>query len=230
MTLSIPRPGPAALMTALVLAAAGPIPQAFAAGPGVHGRVQTAPADGLRPVAGATVEFKDAAGKVAATATADAGGYYKADLPAGTYSYMVRADGFRTEQSGRGVVLRLSDGYAVYDFTLSPGSDPPGAVPAAPPATAIGKLRGQVYERREGGEPVGVNGAVVVLRRVKGGPPVQVLNRPPGDASRADSGYEVTLEAGGWRASVRADGYEPLPDDTPVEVEADKLAIRDLYL
>ncbi len=221
------RPRTAALAIMALTAAAGLALPASAAGPGVHGRVY---GTDQCAVAGATVEFKDASGRVAASAATDAGGYYRADLVAGTYTYTVRAAGYQSEDSSRGIALRLSEGYAVYDFTLTPGADAPGRAAPEPPAAAVARLRGQVYERTAGGELVGVNGAEVTLRGTGGGPPVRVINRPPGDAARADSGYELTLEAGAWRASVRTDGFETLVDDQPIDATADKLAIRDFVL
>src|SRR5262249_22764819 len=157
-----------------------------AAGAGVHGRVLTQEGNGrLRAVAGARVEFKRADGKPAARVTADAHGYYKADLIAGSYRFTVEAPGLRLENVGRGLTLTLSQGYAVFNFTLvkDDGSAPPAKDPkppkddgSAPPAKAeepaavtVGVLRGQVYEKTPAGELKGVNGATVTLRPSQGG-------------------------------------------------------------
>src|SRR5262245_36172562 len=83
---------------------------ALAEGPGVHGRVLGHEADGgTKRVAQATIEFKDQGGHVAATTTTNEQGYYKADLPAGVYSYKVQAAGYKDLDIGRGISLQLTE-------------------------------------------------------------------------------------------------------------------------
>lgn len=93
---------------------------AAAAGPGIHGRVFALDDGGdiVGVVPGATIELTDQAGQNAGTATSDSRGYYKLDVAPGRYSYKVKATGYKQERAGRGVQLQLSEGYAVYNFSL----------------------------------------------------------------------------------------------------------------
>src|SRR5262249_2330088 len=102
---------------------------------GVHGRIQARQGDGahLRAVAGARVEFKRPGGNSVAPVPADANGYYKADLFAGTYEYTVEAPGLRAENVGRRLQFTLSQGYAVFDITLDKDDGSPPPKPAGNP-------------------------------------------------------------------------------------------------
>jgi hypothetical protein len=197
---------------------------ASAVGPGIHGRILAADKGVIYPAPGATVEFRDPAGRVAATAETDGTGYYRADLPAGTYTYAVHRDKLQPENAGRGVTLRLSDGYAICDITLVPGtaSTPP---PPPPSAAAAAKLGGRVCEKNKDGTLVGISNAVISFRPTTGGTMTSVLSGRSGTG-----GYEVILPAGAWRASVRADGFETLLEAQPIDVSADRVTGHDFVL
>lgn len=110
----------------------------------VHGRVmgQTAEAEHLGPISGATVEFQQD-GKAIATATTDKDGYYQIrPLQPGQYEYHLIADSFKEEKEGRGFQLK-AEGASVLDFVMTqespkddPGKDPknkPGRKKPEPP-------------------------------------------------------------------------------------------------
>jgi hypothetical protein len=181
---------------------------AHAAGPGVNGRVLALDAKGLPlgTVASATIEFMDRAGKVAARVTADKKGYYKVNLSPGTYTFKVQAPGFKDENTGRGISLTLTEGYAVYNFSLTRGKSDPNQKSPSIAAAAVGTLNGRVLERTEGGRLVGIPRATIALRKSGGKQLTKVVAR--GDDRKEDGRYEVVLEAGSYHASVAAAGFE----------------------
>jgi hypothetical protein len=185
--------------------------------------VLTGAAGQIRPVAGATVEFIGSTGRVAATADTDGAGYYRADLPAGLYTYVVHKNGFLTENAGRAVALRFTDGVAVCDLALMPGAGNPPPPPAAAPPPA--KLGGRVYERGDNGKLIGVSGAVICFRPAAGGAMVMAFSDRAGAG-----GYEIAMPAGSWRASVRADGFDFLLEERPIDVSADTVTGHDFVL
>src|SRR5262249_32411180 len=150
------------LATLGILLAAAPMVQAV--GPGVHGRVlaldDKGKIDGI--VAGAAIEFSNQAGKAVASTTSNDQGYYKIDLPPGTYRYQVKAAGYRDENVGRGITLKLNDGYAVYNFSLVKGRNDPKQKPPIIIPVDVGTLRGLVLERTPDGL-VGIPGAKIGL-------------------------------------------------------------------
>jgi len=88
---------------------------AHAAGSGVHGRVLALDENGKVEgvVAGAKIEFKNQGGATVAQMTSGESGYYRVDLPPGSYLYKVQAYGFKDEDHGRGIAVQRSQGYAV---------------------------------------------------------------------------------------------------------------------
>jgi hypothetical protein len=96
-----------------------------AAATGVHGRVfaltESSEMEGVVP--GARLEFLAQGGGTVGRTTSDEDGYYRANLKPGTYIYRVRAPGFRAEDLGRGLLMEVTEGFAVYNFSLTPGSD-----------------------------------------------------------------------------------------------------------
>src|SRR5262245_30288983 len=141
---------------------------------GLHGYVHNTEGGKVTAIAGAEVQFIKGNGEVAASAKTDKSGYYSVALLAGEYAYQVTASGYKPEKMGRGIQFRLSEGYAVHNFTLIKGKEDPNQKGPELPFTDIGELRGQVYEKTPEGDLKGVNGAVVTLRSTKGGSPKQV--------------------------------------------------------
>ncbi len=81
---------------------------------------------------GATIEFLNGAQLAAGKATADANGYYRVELPPGEYLYRVRAEGYRTEDAGRGLRLTVSSGFAIFNPALVKGADVAEPKPVRP--------------------------------------------------------------------------------------------------
>ena len=134
---------------------------AAADGPGVHGRVFALDESGQTTgtVPGAKIEFRSLSGAARTPATAGANGYYRIDLPPGRYTYKVTAAGFQDEDQGRGIALELTDGYAVYNFSLIKGENPEQRRPPELPTVPMGYLEGRVLEKTAAGELIGVPGA-----------------------------------------------------------------------
>lgn len=220
--------GTAALL--LLFGAALPVQ---AAGPGVHGRVLALDEDGKVTgiVAGATIEFKGEGGGVAAQVTSDQSGYFRADLPAGRYFYKVQAEGFKDEDHGRGIALTRSEGYAVYNLSLTRGENDPGHEPPAGPSAEIGVLRGRVLEKTRDGSLVGIPGATITLRKKDGDRGLARVVSGGADQTGDGAGrYQIVLEAASWQASVAAEGFDGLVDPKPIVVEEGKEATRDFVL
>lgn len=202
----------------------GVVAAAQAAGPGVMGRVLGVDEGGklLGTVPGAKIELKGGG-----TTTSDATGRYKIDVPPGTYPYRLTAAGYKDEDSGRGVQLQLSEGYAVFNFTLTKGKTDPKKRPKEQPEFKSGRLKGRVYEKTPKGD-VGIGGAVISLRRQGGQGLTRVVTR---GADRKGAGnYEVRLAEGEWRASVTARGYEQFVDPKAIRIPVGGEAVRDFVL
>lgn len=204
-------------------------PFAHGDGPGVHGRVLAI--DDQKqiegPVAGAAIEFRSQAGKAVASTKSNSDGYYKVDLPPGNYLYVIKATGFKDEDVGRGLTLKLSEGYAVYNFTLVKGKTDPKAKPPLVPVE-IGTLQGQVFERLPNGDFVGIPGARVVLRRDGKAAWFDVVCRLHDQKSQGQ--YEITLEAGAYHASAMAEGFETFVDPKVIEITTGKTTTRHFTL
>ena len=200
------------------------VPMANAAGPGVHGRVMGRDQDGgfAGLVGGANIEFKNQAGSVVARATASPHGYYKVDLPPGQYLFSVKAAGYKDEDAGRGVRLKLSEGYSVLHFSLTKGPNEPKREkdqPSEQERVGVARLFGRVFEKTPDGA-VGISKALITLRKKGSSELVRVVTRGPGKDDNNAGGYEVILEEGIWWASVSARGFQPLKPDTNNRQEA----------
>jgi hypothetical protein len=106
----------------------------------IHGRVmgQTAEAEHLGPISGATVEFQQG-GKAVATVTTDKDGYYQIrPLQPGQYEYHLVADSFKEEKEGRGFQLK-AEGASVLDFVMT--KEPPKDDPKEDPKNKPGKKK-----------------------------------------------------------------------------------------
>lgn len=200
------------------------VPVAHAAGPGVHGRVMGRDQDGgfAGLVGGANIEFKNQAGSVVARTTASPHGYYKVDLPPGQYVFSVKAAGYKDEDAGRGVRLKLSEGYSVLHFSLTKGENDPNRDESQAneqEPVGVGRLHGRVFEKTPNG-PIGIAKALVTLRKQGSSELVRVVTKGPRKDEKDTGAYEVILEEGVWWASVSARGYRPLLPDTNNKVEA----------
>jgi len=198
---------------------------------GLHGRVMGQDPDGhfVELVGGATIEFKNRAGQVAARTQSSPHGYYKVELSPGDYQFAIQADGYRTEDAGRGVRVKHSQGFKVFHLSLTQGENDPDRKPPELPVKKIGRLYGRVLEKAARGE-MGIPNAVITLNRVGTIDPVQVISSP-GDGNRENVGnYEILLEEGVWRASVSAAGFQRFVDPDPIQIVADQKTERDFVL
>ncbi len=223
------RRAAAAMALVLVLSAAQAVQ---AAGPGVHGRVFSLDESGKLAgvVPGAKIEFKSQGGTPLMSVTAAQNGYYRVDLPPGHYYFKVTADGYKDEDSGRGLALQLSDGYAVYNFSLTPGeAAPERTMPEFDPVEE-GKLHGRVMERKADGSLVGLPRAQVALRRHGARTLTRVVTRRSGRTGQQAGQYAVSLEAGSWQASVIAPGFDTLVDRRPILIQSGRTTQRDFIL
>jgi len=207
------------LVVLLTLSAVAPT--ASAAGPGLHGRILGLDDEGryVGVVAGATIEFEGEGGGPSTQTTSGDNGYYRVDLPAGVYTYKITADGYRTEDGGRGLEIRRSEGYVVHDFSLIRGESQPEQQPVPPEATPVGLLDGRVFEINERGERIGGVSSARITLRPEGSSGLRHVIACGGDPKGGESGtYSVQLPAGEWRASVSAAGFATLvfPDLIPI--------------
>lgn len=206
---------------------------ARAAGPGLHGCVFSLGEKGRLTgvVPGANLDFTNQAGVQVASTTSGPDGYYKIDLAPGTYFFKITAPGYKDEDSGRGLTLVRSEGYAVHNFSLVKGTSDPQRKPPALPAVKIGDLQGRVFERMADGREVGLPHATVSLRMIDGGRKLsRVITRGPDESGAQGGQYKVILPAGSWRASAAAPGYEPVADPEPIVIQPDETATRDFEL
>jgi len=201
------------------------------AGPGVHGRVLGHDEQGayLGVVPGAKIQFETASGAAAGNTVSDANGYYKLDLPPGEYLYKIDAAGYRKEDRGRGMRLAQSQGYAVFNLALTKGEDDPNRKPPERPTKKIGRLHGRVVEEQKTSR-VGIPEARIMLRRDGSNRVVTVYSRGGVEGDRQVGDYEVSLEAGVYRASVMAAGFATFVDPTPLEIKSDADTERDFVL
>jgi hypothetical protein len=212
-----------AALTGMLLAT----PSVGAAGPGVHGRVLGHNEQGslLGIVAGAKIQFQNAAGQAVAQTTADNNGYYKVDLPPGEYLYKIQAPGYRDENAGRGMHLVLTQGYAIFNLALTQGENDPTAKPPDVKIKRIGKLHGRVFELKPDAM-VGIPDARILLRREGTPRLINVISRDAAESQEAGA-YAITLEEGTYHAAVIASGYETLQDPEPIVITAGEDAERD---
>lgn len=223
-----------AALNAAMLAAGILAGSAAAAAPcGVHGRVIALDESGKPTgmVAEAKIEFKNSSGQGVAQTASNADGYYRVSLLPGTYFYKVTASGYKDEDEGRGMTLVLSEGYAVYNFSLVQGKNDPQKKPPESTPVDIGRLLGRVLEKTPNGKPVGIPGARIALRKSGGGLGlVRVVARRQADPADEAGGYEAVLEAGSWQASASAPGFQMVLDPKPIAVVDGKETKRDFLL
>jgi len=190
---------------------------------GLHGRVFALDASGdiTGVVSGAKIEWTNQGGQAVATVTSSEHGYYSANLTPGVYHYKVTASGYKDEDVRRGVSVQLSDGYAIYNFSMTPGKTDPQQKPDPIPPVAIGKLAGHVLERTPGGRLIGIPQATVSLRNEGANPPqLDVTTGGAGGRDGNPGRYGVTLEAGPWQAAASAPGFETLVEPNPIRIVA----------
>ncbi len=199
---------------------------------GVHGRVYALDKSGniIGNVSEATIELKNQAGAVVSTITSVQHGYYKADLSPGKYLYKVTAAGYKDEDKGRGFTVQRSDEGHIFDFWLVKGPNDPKKQPPDLPKVEIGKLKGHVWEKTAKGELLGIPKAEISLRRNGSAQLAKVLTRAADKDGKRAGFYKVVLQAGSWRASVKASGFEILVDPKPIAIKAGKEATRDFIL
>ncbi len=204
-----------------------------AAEPGVHGRVNGFTEDGKYEgvVAGALIEIKSQGGATVAKTNSGKTGYYRLTLPPGNYYFKVTADGYKEEDEGRGFALQLSEGLAVYNFTLTKGPTDSDSEPPKIPEAPIGQLEGHVYERVTEGVLVGIPQATVALR-LGNSPDVMRVISGKGEAAKPEGAgaYRVNLAQGSWKASVVAAGFERLILAEPIDIVAGATTKRDFIL
>jgi hypothetical protein len=180
-------------------------------------------------VAGAKIELKTQAGQVAASATSNTNGFYKADLPPGTYFYKVQAQGYKDENVGRGIQLKLSEGYTIFNFSLTKGKNDPNTKPPIIPLLQIGKLQGKVLEKTGDGKLIGIPGALVALRGSKAAGLSSAITSGQ-SAGQVLGHYEITLAVDSWQASASAKGFQTAVDPIPIKIVQGQTATRDFIL
>ena len=202
-----------------------------AAGPGVHGRVLGHDEQGkfLGIVAGAQIEFQNGSHARVASALADPNGYYKVDLPPGEYYYRIHADGYRTEEGGRGMRLSNSQGYAVFNLALTKGQDDQDRKPPVPPVAAEGRLRGRVLEESPNGKS-GIGNARITFRLDGSSELKSVYSRSADDGEKQIGDYEIALPVGTYEAAVVAKSFDIFKDPQSIVIEEGKDSERDFIL
>ncbi len=201
---------------------------------GSHGRVFGLDQNGrpVGPVSGARIELRDQTGQLVAETTSADAGYYRLDVGPRRYTYRVTAAGFRDEDAGRGIVLERSDGYAVFNFSLTRGENDPNRKPPEISTSDVGDLLGRVLYKNDKGKLVGLPGAHVSLVGPNGKRALTQLVTRAQDrkTGRGAGGYNDTLAVGEWRASVAANGFETLVEQPPLEIVAAQPTIHDFVL
>ena len=205
---------------------------ARAAGPGVEGRVLEVSEEGrVRGVIpNATVEFLDESGQVAGSTNSNAQGFFRTDLTAGRYYFRVTAEGFRTEDAGRGIVLDRNEGYVVQNFSLVRGESPKEGTTSKRPSEPVGLFTGRVLAESPASDPAPVPGARITLRREGEIKTRVVSGRQHGADDRAAGAFQIRLPAGLWHTAVDARGFQRLVDPKPVEVKAGETSERTFLL
>ncbi len=162
--------------------------ESASAGISVQGRVSGQDEEGNNAgvIANATVELLRAGGSPAGTETTNETGFYQiTGLQPGDYTYRVSADGYSSEDAGRGInIPNGGDGF-VLDFILTNGD-------LTPPAT--GSLSGQVLVEKDEVRTPGI-GAKVVASRSAG---KMVVERSVDEQGN----YHLDLPSGEWKMSA----------------------------
>jgi hypothetical protein len=200
---------------------------------GIHGRILGLDEQGhfFEVVAGAQIEFLDQTGNQVAQTTSGANGYYRVNLSPGVYRYRLQAEGYKAEDEGRGIALQRTSGLAVHNFSLIRGTTDPDRPVPEPPGIRIGRLEGRVFETTIKANRKGVAPARITLR--KEGTRILRTVLVSEETGAQKGRYEVLLEAGQWRASVSAPGFETFVDPEPIEIidiDISKTAQRDFEL
>jgi hypothetical protein len=221
----------AATTTFVLAALLAPAASAAATEAGLHGRVvETTPQGrivGMAP--NAKVELFDEAGKLIAAAQSNASGYYRTPLAPGRYYYRVTAQGFRTENSGRGFEHRLINGYSLKSFALVRGQSSPEDGNISPQADGVGELYGRVSVRAKDGKLVPAPGAQIRLRRIDSSE-MRTISVSAAPQFMAGGGvYQYALPSGEWRASVDAAGMQRLVTE-PIKITAARKTERNFIL
>jgi uncharacterized protein YkwD len=185
---------------------------------GISGWVVGETEDGkpLGIISGAKVEFLDAEGTPTFSTTSDAQGYYSVGpLSTGevVLTYRVSAEGFRTEDDGRGIQLQVDGEEHVLDFVLTQGPDVP---------KGVGKLNGHVW-RQQGNARIPVAEVLVAVRNDQGGAAVMLK-------TDAEGAYDLDLPIGGYRVSATAPESIPMIHSEVKQVEADKTVTVDFLM
>lgn len=216
----------------LLLAVIAGAPAAFAAGPGLHGRVLGLDDEGqyVGIVPGATIEFRGQSGTAAAETTSGENGYYRVDLAPGVYTYRISAEGYRTDDVGRGLEIQQSEGYVVHDFSLVRGENEPAEEPSQAETVPVGELSGRVFEITERKQRLGVPNARIALRAADSTELRRVTAQGGAPESDDAGAYHVQLPVGEWRASVTAEGFETLIDPDPIPITDGEMSTRDFIL
>ncbi|MBL8817679.1 MAG: carboxypeptidase regulatory-like domain-containing protein [Planctomyces sp.] len=209
---------------------------AIAAGPGVHGRVFGHDEQGklIGVVSSAKIEFLNASQTVVATTASEKDGYYIVELPPGDYFYRIEAEGYLTEEAGRGLRLSSNQGFAIFNLAMIKGKVDPDRVPLKPPVIPLGVLSGRVLDGAMSSE-TGVGEAKIVLRH-SNGQRFTVYSRGS-SRIRGTSGrdrnlgdYSILLPAGTYSASVSARGYESLRLPEEIVIPEGQPSTRDFVL
>jgi hypothetical protein len=208
--------------------------------PGMHGRVMETTKEGrfVSLIAGATVEFLDESGGVAATATSGENGYYKTLLAPGRYYFRVTAEGFREENSGRGCEHARQDGYSVQCFALvrdetSVDEEPTPDCDAELPwdtCDGVGMLFGQVQTKTDDGQLVPVPGAMILLRQIGTTELRKIRTTRSTQGERSAGSYRRVFPAGPWQASAVAPGFQRCVITEPITVEKQEQTQQDFLL
>lgn len=197
---------------------------------GLHGRVLGHDEKGefVGVVAGAKITFESNSGKQIREAVSDANGYYKIELPTGEFRYKIVADGYRTEQSGRGLILAQGEGFSIANLSLTKGIDDPRKL-INPKPKLVGRLSGRVVERTHLGIVV-IPNARIALRR-EGSTKLLFFETSSNRLSTQENGrFETELEIGKYTVAVIANGFETLRDDRSIEITTDQETKRDFTL
>ena len=186
---------------------------------GIRGWVmgQTAEGEHVGTIAGAKVEFLDANGKPAYSATSDEAGYYSVGpLPAGDFNYAltykVTAEGYRSEDDGRGFEVAADGEVHVMDFVLTQGKDVP---------KESGILNGHVW-RTVGETKEPVTDARVAVKLEGGGPMILDVDE--------EGAYEVELPTGSYRLSAMVEERPAMVHPEVKEIAANQTVTVDFLI
>ncbi len=174
----------------------------------------------LGTVAGAKLELLDADGKPAASAESNPNGYYRfTNLKPGTYRYKLAAQGYATDDAGRGLVVPAAGAFA-HHFVLTLGGGTAGKPNDAPaPPTQPVALSGHVWKQTPSGK-LPIAEAAVALKNAAGGPVLVVRTDRQG-------AYALTPKPGAYRASAQAAGFAVQVEPKTLELAAGDKAVLD---